>query len=568
MRDAPNRLARPSPPAARRRRPARGALPLYLKDHSWGEFVFDFALGRGLAARRPRLLPAAGRRRAIHAGDRARGCLRVGRSMTRARLLAAAQCADARELGCLRCTCSFPTRAIAQLLEAAGLSPRLDCQFHWRTKDTRTSTISWRASPPRSARRCGANGAASVKPASSAGRSQAANSTGRCSTSCIGCTPDLCPTRPCALPQPGVLRAPGRRRCRMRSSLNWRPLQASRSPARFRSEAPDTLYGRYWGASGDFHSLHFELCYYRGIEYCIRAAARSDSSRARRASTSCCAASCPTPVWSAARHRRPSLRRSRSGTGSSGSAPGGAPGSSMAATHLPFRRARSPLGSNRCPASPGCRRLTPPSALPPTSRALHEPNGLLAVGGDADTRMADSRLPPRHLSLVLGRAADPLVGARSARGAAAGGVPHLAQPRPLDARRGYETRVNTAFRGGDRGLRRDRAAACRAPGSPARCIAAYVVLHRRGLAHSFETWHEGRLVGGLYGVAHRPGVLRRIHVHARNGCLESRTRTAGRRMPARQRSADRLPDAKPASREPRQPQHSTLADFEPRNSPP
>jgi predicted N-acyltransferase len=32
----------------------------------------------------------------------------------------------------------------------------------------------------------------------------------------------------------------------------------------------DTLYGRYWGSSGDFHSLHFELCYYRGIEYCIR----------------------------------------------------------------------------------------------------------------------------------------------------------------------------------------------------------------------------------------------------------------------------------------------------------
>jgi hypothetical protein len=32
----------------------------------------------------------------------------------------------------------------------------------------------------------------------------------------------------------------------------------------------DTLFGRYWGASGDYHSLHFELCYYRGIEYCIR----------------------------------------------------------------------------------------------------------------------------------------------------------------------------------------------------------------------------------------------------------------------------------------------------------
>ena len=32
----------------------------------------------------------------------------------------------------------------------------------------------------------------------------------------------------------------------------------------------DTLYGRYWGASGEFHSLHFETCFYRGIEYCIR----------------------------------------------------------------------------------------------------------------------------------------------------------------------------------------------------------------------------------------------------------------------------------------------------------
>ncbi len=31
----------------------------------------------------------------------------------------------------------------------------------------------------------------------------------------------------------------------------------------------DALYGRYWGASGNYHSLHFETCYYQGIEYCI-----------------------------------------------------------------------------------------------------------------------------------------------------------------------------------------------------------------------------------------------------------------------------------------------------------
>ena len=31
----------------------------------------------------------------------------------------------------------------------------------------------------------------------------------------------------------------------------------------------DTLYGRYWGSQGEFHSLHFETCYYTAIEYCI-----------------------------------------------------------------------------------------------------------------------------------------------------------------------------------------------------------------------------------------------------------------------------------------------------------
>ncbi len=31
----------------------------------------------------------------------------------------------------------------------------------------------------------------------------------------------------------------------------------------------DALYGRYWGCLADYHSLHFETCYYRAIEYCI-----------------------------------------------------------------------------------------------------------------------------------------------------------------------------------------------------------------------------------------------------------------------------------------------------------
>ncbi len=31
-----------------------------------------------------------------------------------------------------------------------------------------------------------------------------------------------------------------------------------------------TLYGRHWGCNEEFDSLHFELCYYQGLEYCIK----------------------------------------------------------------------------------------------------------------------------------------------------------------------------------------------------------------------------------------------------------------------------------------------------------
>lgn len=40
----------------------------------------------------------------------------------------------------------------------------------------------------------------------------------------------------------------------------------------------DTMYGRYWGCEKDYDALHFEACYYQGIEYCIeRGLQRFDS---------------------------------------------------------------------------------------------------------------------------------------------------------------------------------------------------------------------------------------------------------------------------------------------------
>ena len=35
-------------------------------------------------------------------------------------------------------------------------------------------------------------------------------------------------------------------------------------------EGNNTLYGRHWGATSKIKNLHFECCYYQGIEYCIK----------------------------------------------------------------------------------------------------------------------------------------------------------------------------------------------------------------------------------------------------------------------------------------------------------
>ena len=35
-------------------------------------------------------------------------------------------------------------------------------------------------------------------------------------------------------------------------------------------QSDDTLYGRHWGSKYNIDSLHFECCYYQGIDYCIK----------------------------------------------------------------------------------------------------------------------------------------------------------------------------------------------------------------------------------------------------------------------------------------------------------
>jgi leucyl/phenylalanyl-tRNA--protein transferase len=63
--------------------------------------------------------------------------------------------------------------------------------------------------------------------------------------------------------------------------------------------------------------------------------------------------------------------------------------------------------------------------------------------------------------------------------------------------RRFETTIDTAFEAVI-----DRCAHVPRPHGwiTSQMIDAYVALHRLGIAHSVETWQDGRLVGGLYGV--------------------------------------------------------------------
>ena len=141
----------------------------------------------------------------------------------------------------------------------------------------------------------------------------------------------------------------------------------------------------------------------------------------------------------------------------------------------------------------------PPAAFPPVERALDEPGGLLAAGGD---------LSPERLIAAYQRGIFPWYSA---------GEPVLWwSPDPREVLFPEEMHLSRSLQ---RVLRRGRftvtenrdfggvIAACAAARGPvtgtwltAEMRAAYQQLHARGVAASVEVWAGSRLVGGLYGV--------------------------------------------------------------------
>ncbi|WP_446830233.1 GNAT family N-acetyltransferase [Candidatus Foliamicus sp.] len=248
------------------------AMPLYVKSHSRGEFVFDWAWAsayqRAGHAYYPKLLsavpftPVAGPRFLVtgssHPPDESRALLLSG----------AVELVE--RLGASSLHCLFPAREDAKWMEGKGMMLRTDCQFHWTNQGYRdfadfldAFSSAKRKKVNRERRRVREAGIRfetlqgedlspsvweSLYPlyaASYLKRGQHPYLNG-----------DFFARVTRSMPESIVL------------FVARRDDEAIALAICFQSD--EALYGRYWGSAGYYHSLHFETCYYQGIEYCLR----------------------------------------------------------------------------------------------------------------------------------------------------------------------------------------------------------------------------------------------------------------------------------------------------------
>jgi predicted N-acyltransferase len=248
-----------------------GALPLYLKHDSFGEFVFDWGWADAYENANlhyyPKLVcavpftPASGERLLIHP--------EADFAQVSAALLNALQ-ELAAELGVSSVHVLFPSSAQRQVFAAAGYLSRKACQFHWHNDAYRDFEDF-------------------LARFSSAKRKKARRERRRVAESGIEFE-HLRGDEPSAADWDAIYefytrtflrrgRQPYLNRAFFDEVARTMPEQIVIILARFAKQPIATavcfrsakaLYGRYWGSVADFHSLHFEVCYYQGIEYCIR----------------------------------------------------------------------------------------------------------------------------------------------------------------------------------------------------------------------------------------------------------------------------------------------------------
>jgi predicted N-acyltransferase len=249
---------------------AIAALPLYLKGHSRGEFVFDFSWANAYAQHGlpyyPKLLsaipftPVRGSRMLV-------GAAADARALTDGLIQTVAAYARSEEFSSWHVL--FPSDDNLVQLKRAGLIERRDCQFHWFNQGYEsfdaflaTFTAEKRKKAKRERRRVAEAGI-------------------EFDTRLGGDMNDALWKIVYAFYADTFHRhghEPYLSLDFFKRIAATMPDQLMLKIARHGAEpiavaiffiGEDALFGRYWGAGGNYHSLHFETCYYQGIEYCI-----------------------------------------------------------------------------------------------------------------------------------------------------------------------------------------------------------------------------------------------------------------------------------------------------------
>ncbi|KPC50438.1 GNAT family N-acetyltransferase [Amantichitinum ursilacus] len=248
-----------------------GAMPLYRKAHSWGEYVFDWAWARAYEQQGldyyPRLVsavpfsPLPGNR-LLARDDASRAALIKGAiELT-------------RQLGDSSLHILFPTPEDARFANQHGMQLREQVQFHWQRDPAWTSFDDFLGSMSHDKRKKIKQERRYVREAGvTVERKAGADITEADWRFFIRCyqhtyrehrsTPylnlDFFLRLHAAQPDACLL---------VLAYREGQPIAAA-----FDLVGPDALYGRYWGAvwdsAGFVPGLHFELCYYQGLEFAL-----------------------------------------------------------------------------------------------------------------------------------------------------------------------------------------------------------------------------------------------------------------------------------------------------------
>lgn len=247
----------------------QGAMPLYLKDHSWGEYVFDWAWADAYQRYGhdyyPKLVcavpfsPVSGHR--LLARDNA-----ARLALARAAMVVAAK----QRVSSLHVL--FPTEAETGILQRAGCMLRTGVQFHWFNNGytdfenfLATLTHAKRKKIRQERRKvtdagvtCERLTGAEIGPREWAFFHRCYRNTYRSHMSSPYLNLEFFQRLGATMPQ-NLLLALAKR--------DGEPIGASLCVFN-----KDTLWGRYWGAIEYVPCLHFEACYYQPIEFCIERA--------------------------------------------------------------------------------------------------------------------------------------------------------------------------------------------------------------------------------------------------------------------------------------------------------